>query len=145
MGFHAGAFAKVWSVDDKGKYSIANVSISRKNKDTNEYEMEFQDGFVRLVGNAHTDMQDVEIPKNGYSIKITSCDVTNKYDAEKKRTYTNYVIFGFEVPESNSSNKKAAAKSAKSASNSKAKSAKQKQKEADIDDLAVDDDDELPF
>ena len=33
--------------------------------------------------------------------KIGACDVTNKYDKEKKTTYTNYVIFGFEEVDGN--------------------------------------------
>lgn len=97
MGFRKDSFARIWSVEDKGNYSIANVSISRKNKETNQYEVEFQDGFVRLVGNAHEFMKGVLVPQGGFPVKITSCDVTNKYSQEKKQTYTNYVIFGLEA------------------------------------------------
>lgn len=98
MGFRQGAYAKVWSAEDKGKYSVGNISISRKNKDTDKYEVEFQDGFVRFVGDAHNALSNLFIDEKGASIQITSCDVTNKYDAEKKKTYTNFVIFGFDVP-----------------------------------------------
>lgn len=102
MGFRQGAYAKVWSAEDKGKYSVGNISISRKNKDTDKYEVEFQDGFVRFVGDAHNALKDLSIDEKGASIQITLCDVTNKYDAEKKKTYTNFVIFDFDVPDNGS-------------------------------------------
>lgn len=114
MGFRQGAYAKVWSAEDKGKYSVGNISISRKNKDTDKYEVEFQDGFVRFVGNAHNALSNLSIDEKGASIQITSCDVTNKYDAEKKKTYTNFVIFGFDVPNgSNAGGKKGGASKSK--------------------------------
>lgn len=106
MGFRQGAYAKVWSTEDKGNYSTGKVSISRKNKETNRYDVEFIDNFVRFVGSAHTAVKDLAIGDKGVTIRITSCDVTNRYDAEKKRTYTNFVIFGFELPDNNYSGAK---------------------------------------
>lgn len=97
MGFRQGAYAKIWSIENKGNYSIAGLSVSKKNKETDQYETEFQDNFVRLVGTAHDIARSLEyIPKNGVSIKISSCDVTNKYDAKTGKKFTNFVIFGFE-------------------------------------------------
>lgn len=113
MGFRQGAYARIWSVDDKGKYSVANISISRKNKETGKYEIEFSDGFVRLVGDAHTAAQDLGLPTadeydskihHGVSIQITSCDVTNNYSAKTRKLYTNFVIFGFDIPQNNNTN-----------------------------------------
>lgn len=99
MGFRQGAFAKVWKFENKGKYDVGQISISKKNKETNQYEVEFQDGYTRFVGNAHELLNSVDFPeKGGLTIKISSCDVTNHYDKDKKITYTNYVIFGFELP-----------------------------------------------
>lgn len=132
MGFGVNNYCKIWSVEDKGKYSVANVSVSKKNQETGEYVTEFQDGYVRLVGNAHTDMQGVNVPKNGVSAKITSCDVTHYWDKQKNKTYTNYVIFGLEL--SNGSN----------SGNSKAKPSKTKKPENDYSDVEEDDQD-LPF
>lgn len=114
MGFRQGAYAKVWRVEDKGNYSVAQVSISRKKKDSDQYETEFQNNFVRLVGTAHDMGKDIQEVQGGTSIKITSCDVTNKYDKEAQKEYTNFVIFGFEFPDGNgnngaASNKKSAA------------------------------------
>lgn len=99
MGFRQGAYAKVWRVEDKGNYSVAQISISRKKDET--YETEFQNNFVRLVGTAHDMGKNIQEVKNGTSIKITSCDVTNRYDKEKDKEYTNFVIFGFEFPDNN--------------------------------------------
>lgn len=91
MGFRVDSYAKVWEIENKGNYSEAKISISKKNKQTNQYETEFQ-SKVRLVGQAHT----CKVKAND-RIKIKSCDVTNKYDKEKKITYTNYVIFEIET------------------------------------------------
>lgn len=114
MGFRQGAYAKIWRVEDKGNYSVAQVSISKKNKDTDQYETEFQHNFVRLVGTAHDLGKNIEEVQGGTSIKITSCDVTNRYDKDKQKEFTNFVIFGFEFPDNNNGNaggkKKAAPK-----------------------------------
>ena len=123
MGFRQGAYARLWSAEDKGRYSLANISVSKKNKDTNKYETEFLSKYVRLVGNAHDTATELDIPANGVSIKITSCDVTNQYDPQKERMYTNFVVFGFEIPDDNdssgSSNKQSADKGKKRAARTK--------------------------
>lgn len=94
MGFGQGNFAKVWKVEDgKGNYSVAQMSTSKKNKTTGEYETDWQNNFVRLVGTANDQAKSF---KEKESVKIGRCDVTNNYDKEKKITYTNYVIFNFE-------------------------------------------------
>ena len=112
MGFRQDAYARIWSVNDEGRYSTANISVSRKNKDSGAYEIEFSDGYVRLVGAAHEAAKNLGLPtreefdaKNhkGVSVKIASCDVTNHYDSKSKKLFTNCVIFEFELPESNSS------------------------------------------
>lgn len=93
MGFRQGAYAKIWKIEDKGNYHVAQMSISRKNKDTGVYDTEWQNNFVRLVGTAHQQIATMDISRN---VKIGSCDVTNKYDKDKNATYTNYVVFNFE-------------------------------------------------
>lgn len=92
MGFRNGSYAKVWEVRaGKGNYSEAKISISKKNKQTEQYETDFS-GYVRLVGDAHKN--GAGLP-SGSKIKIGDCDVTNYYDKEKKITYTNFVVFNF--------------------------------------------------
>ena len=94
MGFRQDArFVKVWEVENKGNYHIVSLSTSKKNKDTNEYETDFSSKFVRFIGTAHTLASDL---KKGDTIKLGSCEVTNKYDKEKNTTYTNYLVYGFE-------------------------------------------------
>lgn len=133
MGFRQGAFARVWSANNEGRYSTANVSISRKNKETGNYDLEFSDGYVRFIGSAQDTLVDLELPTReefdakihrGVTIKITSCDVTTHYDSKTKKTYTNYAVFGFEIPEdnfNNNANQSTGTKSNKSAIKGKAK------------------------
>lgn len=157
MGFRQGAFARIWSVNDEGNYSTANVSVSRKNKETGKYNIEFSDGYVRLVGSAHEAAKSLGLPTReefdpqsdkGVTIKISNCDVTNNYDTKTKKLYTNCVIFGFEIPDNNGGNSSdsAGAKSAGKGKRSAPASNKAK-KPAPADDYAMleDDDDQLPF
>lgn len=136
MGFRQGAFARIWSINDEGKYSTANVSVSKKNKETNKYDVEFSDGYVRLVGSAHEAAKNLSLPTRenfdaksdkGVAVKITSCDVTNNYDAKTQKLYTNCVIFGFEIPDGNySGGDNSKESSTKSVDNSKKSSTSSK-------------------
>ena len=94
MGFRSGAFAKVWEVSPVSDTSTkVRLSVSRKNKQTDEYKQEFS-GFVMFVGSACA-AKALKLSK-GARIKLGDVDVTTKYDADKKITYTNYKAFGFE-------------------------------------------------
>ena len=111
MGFREGSFGKIWSVENKGNYSVAEMSTSKKNKQTDKYETDWSNKFVRLIGTAAKQVEGKEIPKGGLSVKIGQCEVTNNYDKEKKITYTNYAIFNFHEEEENGkSNSKSNAK-----------------------------------
>jgi hypothetical protein len=108
MGFGTGKFGRVWKIENKGNYHVAEMSTSKKNKQTDQYETDWANKFVRLVGTAHNQIESMDISK---SVKIGACEVTNKYDKEKNTTYTNYVIFGFEdVDGGNQSAKPASSK-----------------------------------
>jgi hypothetical protein len=72
------------------------ISTSRKNKQTGEYEQDFS-GFVMCLGTAAA--QKAAKLTEGSRIKIGDCDVTTKYDKEKKVTYTNFSIFSFDLDE----------------------------------------------
>jgi hypothetical protein len=102
MGFSVGRFAKIWKFEDKGgKWGVANLSISRREKDTNTYKIEFKDGFVSVVGKAYQVLKDVVIDENhGLTVKILNCDVTNMYtNASGKVSYSpHYTIFDLELP-----------------------------------------------
>lgn len=96
MAFQNGSYAKIWEFTDKGKYGVVNLSTSKKNKDTGVYETDFQHKFVSVVGQAYEFAKGLSIPKNGASVKIGNCAITNKYDGEKKVTYWNCTVFGLE-------------------------------------------------
>lgn len=134
-----GGFARIWSIEDKGNYSVAKISTSKKRKDGDGYETDFQDGFVRLIGSAHEKGKTLTVTEKGIAIQITSCEVTTPYNAETKKGYTNYAIFAFNIPESKDNSS-----TTKSSKKSSAKASKAKTKKADLEDI-VDEDDELPF
>lgn len=94
MGFRTNAYATVWSVESMtDTRTKVRLSISRKNKQTGEYETEFS-GFVDFIGTAAA--KKAACLKERDRIKLGDVDVTNKYVAEKKITYTNYKVFNFE-------------------------------------------------
>ena len=95
MGFRKDAYATVWSVEQKSNtLTNGRISISRKNKNTGEYETDFS-GFVSFIGTAAA--QKASHLKERDRIRIGDVDVTNKYDKEKNVTYTNFKIFSFET------------------------------------------------
>lgn len=132
-----GGYARVWEVDNKGNYSLVKLNTSKKNKE-GSYETDFQDGFVRFIGAAHDKIKDVSLTKKGIGIQITSCDVTSTYDQEKKRTYTNYLVFAFNFTDSEAEQPK---KDSKKPAKATKKTTRPKEEE---DDINIDDDD-LPF
>ena len=87
-------YAKIWNIDRKEKYSVVELSVSKKNRATDQYETDFSSKFVRFVGNAHQQLINMQ---GNERIKIKSGDVSNHYDKEKRVTYTNYVVFDFEL------------------------------------------------
>lgn len=98
MGFRTGAYAKVWEVTPMSDTSTkVRLSVSRKNKQTGEYEQDFS-GFVLCIGTAAAG--NALKLKEGSRIKLGDCDVSTKYDAEKKITYTNFKLFSFEDADS---------------------------------------------
>ena len=84
MGFRKDAYCTVWEVKQgSGNFSDARISTSKKNKQTGEYETDFS-GFVRFIGSAHQKSSSL---KEKDRIKLGDCEVTNRYDKEKKVTY----------------------------------------------------------
>ena len=154
-----GGYGRIWALQKEEKYTIARYSTSRKNGD--DYETDFS-GYVRFINEAHRKLSDVEAPTlekgvslkdstkkyekatgtnfKGIPVQLTSVEVTNTYDKERETTYTNFIVWDFDLQDSNSSSgaKKTTKKSTKS------NSAKAKTKKANVDDEPLDDDD-LPF
>ena len=101
MGFRTGAYATIWEVKNgNGNYTDVRLSISKKNKQTDQYETDFS-GFVRFIGTAH---QRANALKERDRIKIGDCEVTNSYNKEKNVTYTNFAVFSFEDANGNGGN-----------------------------------------
>lgn len=94
MGLKVGCIATVWQVEPKEKYTRIKLSTSKKNKDTNAYETDFS-GFANFVGQAHTEAAKL---KERDRVKLEEFEVTNKYDKEKKTTYTYYSVFKISDP-----------------------------------------------
>ena len=95
MGFRTGAYATVWEIIPTGYDSFlrARISVSRKNRDTGEYETDFS-GYVGFYGTAICNRAMRLKPRQ--RIKLGDVDVSTKYDKEKKIEYTNYKIFSYE-------------------------------------------------
>lgn len=92
MGFHNGAFAKVWKVEQgKGRFTNVRLSVSKKQQD-GTYAQDFS-GFCMFIGNAHAK---AAMLKGDERIRLGDVDVSNSYDKEKGKEYINYKVFDFE-------------------------------------------------
>jgi len=95
MGFRPNTYCTVWSVETvSDTQTRARISISRKNKNTGEYEQDFS-GFVSFFGTANA--AKAAKLKEKDRIKLGDVDVSNRYDKEKGREYTTYKVFSFEL------------------------------------------------
>lgn len=95
MGFRTDSYATIWSVDAVSDTKTrARISISRKNRQTGEYEVDFS-GFVDFIGTAAA--KKAACLKEKDRIKLGDVDVTNNYVKEKNITYTNFKVFSFET------------------------------------------------
>lgn len=146
MGFREGAFATVWEIKATGdNFSKIRVSTSRKDKKTEEYVTDFS-GFVSLIGEANKKLSLIEDAlEHGdrCRIKLGACDVSNRYDREAEREYTNFTLFDFEIAGDRTSTEEE--KPAKSSKKTKATSKKTKAAPPLDPDEEDDGDGELPF
>ena len=105
MGLRTGGcYAKVWKVEPKERYTKIQCSISKKVKNSDQYETDWS-GFMSLVGGAHTKASNL---KEGDRIKINEFEVTTRYVKDKGVTYTNYTLFDFEIQGNNQQQSKPA-------------------------------------
>ena len=97
--FSVNSYAKIKEVvEKKDNYTVCKISISKKNKATNQYETTFA-GNVRFCSQAH-----LQVPKAEQRIKITSCSVSNCYTKDGKLEflkYPQYTIFAYELQSDN--------------------------------------------
>ena len=95
MGFRTGAWAKVWEVDQKSATWVkGRISISRKNKQTGEYEQDFS-GYVDFNGTAAATK--AAGLHEGDAIKLGDVDVVRVWDKERQKEYINYKVFSFDL------------------------------------------------
>ena len=89
-------YAKVWKIFPKEKkeqrYTVVQLSTSRKDKKTKEYTTDFSD-YVRLVGTAEEKAAELEAQDR---IKLLSVGVTNSYNKETKKKSEQFVCFDFD-------------------------------------------------
>lgn len=91
MAFKNGAYAKIQEIlENKENYKDVRITTSKKNRTTGKYEYDFS-SRVRLLGESNK----INI-EQGDVIKVIDCEISNKYDKEKKITYWNPVIWSFE-------------------------------------------------
>lgn len=101
MGFRTGTFATVWEVSPiSATMTKGRISISRKNKMTDQYEQDFG-GFVVFCGTAVA--QKALSLKQKDRIKLGDVDVTNRYDRDKGVTYTDFKVFSYEMADGSGS------------------------------------------
>lgn len=89
--FAQNRYAKVWKVDNTGKFPKAQISISRK-KDDGEYETRFSE-WVVFYGKAKD--KATELCEND-RIKILSCGVENWFSKETEKKYYSFMVFDYE-------------------------------------------------
>ena len=103
MGFRSGAYATVWEIQPMSDtFTKGRISITRKNKDTGEYETQFS-GFVMFAGTGAASKAAKLKEKD--RIKLGDTDVTTKYNKEKNVTYTNFKIYDFEMADFQNENR----------------------------------------
>ena len=94
MGFKNNAYATVWSVEPMSDVlTKARISISRKNKQTGNYEDDFS-AFVAFIGT--TAAKNAAALKERDRIKLGEVECRTYYDKEKKITYHNFNVYSFE-------------------------------------------------
>ena len=106
MGLRTNCYATIWKIEPKEKFTKVQASTSKKDKTTGNYETDWS-GFINFVGQAHTEIVKY---KEKDRIKIEEFEVTNKYDKEKKVTYTNYSVFKISDANNNAATQSASAK-----------------------------------
>ena len=97
MGFRTGSFCKVWEVSSiSDTMTKARVSISRKDRNTDQYVQDFG-GFIVFVG-TQAAQKGLRL-QPGDTIKLGDVDVSNRYDKVKRVEYTDFKVFSFEGPD----------------------------------------------
>ena len=104
MGFRNDAYATVWKVtQEAGKnYTTVSLSISKKNQQTDKYETDFRNNFVRFIGTAHKNAGQLQ---ERTRIQLKEVDVSNYYDKEKGKEYVTFKVFAFDLADDSANTK----------------------------------------
>jgi hypothetical protein len=90
-------YATLWSIEDKGTYSLVRMSTSRKDKNTGQY-VNSNWSWVRFVKTAHEKLADVKVRDR---ITITSMSFSNEpYVKDGETCYPknpSLVVFDFQT------------------------------------------------
>lgn len=97
--FSVGSYATIWANEDKGNYSVVEMSTSRKDKESGEYKTDFSSKFVRFVGQAHSKAKKYALDRKS-RIKIENCGATVE-PGNNGVWYTNFLVFDFSLAEGN--------------------------------------------
>lgn len=95
MGFKNGTVATVWKVKDSdgdNRFRDVQISTSKRNKKSGEYESDFS-GYVRFVANA---VAGVERLKEKDRIILKNVDVSRRHDKKKGKEFVNFTVFEWE-------------------------------------------------
>ena len=102
MGFKNNNFGTLWCIDKDTKkvvaladrYADIQISTSKKNS-KGEYETDFS-GRVRCLGKAFEKIKEYSLREKD-KIKLLEVETTNKYVADRRQTYTNFLCWDLEV------------------------------------------------
>lgn len=111
MGLKSGQKCAIWSLEDKGNYIVANISTSKKKKDSKDYETDWRNNYVWLCDRAYENFKSYiplnegeyiearigwgydRVGNNGNSFKQAPFEVTSNYVKDKNKEYTNYKVY----------------------------------------------------
>ena len=95
MGFTNNRWCTVWSVEPHSNTSTkGRISISKKNRDTGEYEEDFS-GFVMFAGSSAA--QKALKLRERDRIKLNEVDVKTRFVKETGVKYTNFFVYDFDT------------------------------------------------
>ena len=101
MGFRTNSYMRIWeevrrdTTNPVPKWVTVRTSISRKNKETGQYDQDFS-GYVSLVGAACTEylnrLQQAPLP---FNVKLGDIDCRSYYNKDTKQSRYDFTVFSF--------------------------------------------------
>ena len=101
MGFRSNSYMRIWeevrrdTTNPVPKWVTVRTSISRKNKETGQYDQDFS-GYVSLVGAACTEylnrLQQAPLP---FNVKLGDIDCRSYYNKDTKQSRYDFTVFSF--------------------------------------------------